>query len=567
MAEPVPAPLESRYGRLVAQLLWNRGHSDASSAEALFDARLDSLSSPFLLKNMELAATRVAQAVRDGERIAIYADYDIDGMSGLAILVSFLEACGAEGVIPYQPDRLNEGYGVHPAAMRSLAEQGVKVIVTVDTGIAALDAAVEAERLGITLIVTDHHQQIGELPRGAIVVNPNQKEDSSGLGYLSGAGMAFYLAIALRSKLREMNHFTPTRPQPDLREWLDLLVLGTIADHVELTGDNRALVRAGLKQLAKSKRTGLARLRDEVLARPEISARDVAFSLTPKLNAASRMGHAELSTELLLTRDPARAEELVGRILELNQTRSEVQAKIFEEAVAQLEDARGHVLLACGEWHEGVLGIVAAKLVEHFGKPSVVLTRLSHGENLLRGSMRTTPDVSCVATLAASRDLLDRFGGHEMAAGMQMKAEHLEEFRRRLSEGLGTERPAGDEEPAREILFDGKLPLADLHPMRVETLENLGPWGQGNPEPLFLAEGIPLENLRILKQSHAKLTLPEGQEIIGFFKAKEIESIRGEGHQKIDALLRPEINRFRGVETVQLKLEHVRPHQSIDPRP
>lgn len=322
-------------GTWVAQLLSSRGHSDAQAAEALFDARLDSLRSPFLLKNMDAAATRVAEAVRNGERIAIYADYDIDGMSGLAILVSFLEACGAEGVLPYQPDRLAEGYGVHAEAMTSLAAQGVKVVITVDTGIAAFDAALEASRLGLTLIVTDHHQQIGDLPQGAIVVNPNQKADSSGLGYLSGAGMAFYLAIALRSKLRELGHFNESLPQPDLREWLDLFVLGTIADHVELTGDNRALVRAGLKQLAKSRRTGLSLLRDEVLSRAEISTRDVAFSLHAQTQCGEPHGarrlHGAAPDERQCARHGARHRD---PRTEPNAQRN--PSEDFEEAVEQL---------------------------------------------------------------------------------------------------------------------------------------------------------------------------------------------------------------------------------------
>ena len=465
--------LTKRFGRILGQVAWARGYDKAEDVEALLSPRLDTLKSPFLMKNMEAAAARVATAVQNKEPLCVYADYDIDGMSGLAVLVSFLKACGAENVTSFQPDRLTDGYGVHPEAIRSIAEQGTRVIITVDTGISAHAAALEAQKIGVELIVTDHHQQLGELPVGACVVNPNQQGDTSGLGYLSGAGVAFYLAIGVRSKLRDAGWFNSGRPQPDLRSWLDIFVLGTIADQVELVGDNRALVRAGLEQLKKSQRAGLAELRNRVFAKVDTpSAQDVAFLLTPKLNAASRMGRAELSTELLLTENPERAEELTNEILNLNQKRSSVQAEIIDEALLQAEAEDNPITVVSGTWHEGVLGVVAAKLVEKLRKPAIVLAKLPHEEGMLRGSMRTHVGISCVAALEACKELLVRFGGHEMAAGLQLHESNFEAFKALLhTEGTRLSQMAS----APDISFDGALSSDPLLPAMCIFSRTLAP--------------------------------------------------------------------------------------------
>ena len=560
-----PAPFKQRFGKILGQVAWARGFDDPSAIEALLSPRLDSLSSPLLMLNMDRASDLITAAVIANDPICIYGDYDMDGMSGLAVLVSFLRACGAANITYYQPDRLNEGYGVHPEAIRSIAAQGAKIVVTVDTGTSAWEAAIEAQKLGLQFIVTDHHQQTGEIPVGACVVNPNQKGDTSGLGYLSGAGMAFYTAIAVRSKLRDKGWFTPQRPQPDLRQWLDLLILGTIADQVELQGDNRALVRAGLEQLQRSTRPGLACLRDRVFTRVTgmPSAQDVAFLLAPKLNAASRMGFAALSTELLLTDSATRADELVEEILSLNQKRSTIQAEIFADALAQAQAQDLPVTVVHGSWHEGVLGIVAAKLVEALGKPAIVLAETPHEEKTLRGSMRTVLGCSCVEILEACKEVLIRFGGHEMAAGMQLKFENIDRFKALIK--IAAENRDALELPLVE--FDGDLEAETLSPSDVNLVDSFGPWGSGNPEPLFRVTGLSLENVKLMKEQHVKLTLPGGAEVVGFFKASELEAFRQAGHQKFDALIHPGLNRFRGIETVQFKLAHARPHKSDDSTP
>jgi len=483
-------------------------------------------------------------------------------MTGLAILVSYLRSLGHENVSFFQPDRLSEGYGVHAAAIRDLASRGARLIITVDTGIAAFEAAEAAKEVGVDLLITDHHQQTAEtLPDTPYVVNPNQRGDTSGLSYLAGAGMAFYLCVAARSQLRKAAFFGPSRPEPDLRELLDLLVLGTVADSVELRGDNRILVRAGLKKLAFTRRPGLRALVDKVCSgETSLTAKDLAFSIAPKLNAASRMGQAHLSTELLLTQDPGRAQELVAQILKLNDQRSKVQAEIFESAQAQartqIEGSDPPVLVVRGEWHEGVLGVVAAKLVDAFKKPAIVLTELAHGEgpSLLRGSMRTLPKVHCLKILEGAHDVLLRYGGHRMAAGLQMRAEHFVEFTERLWES-GRAAPA-DLFAAEPVAYDGDL-TPRLQVRDIVALSQMAPWGAGNPEPLLRVRGLDPSKRQILKEKHVKFRTAEGHGLIGFSKAAEVGRFLDEGASKLEALVVPEINRFRGIETVQLRIEHV----------
>ncbi len=558
-----PDLLRNRFGDLSAQLLWSRGFDDLDSAESYLSVSLAQLSSPFLILNMNQAAERVCCAIETNEPIAIYADYDIDGMSGLAILATFFRKCGATKITTYQPDRLQEGYGVHPLAIEQLYQQGNQLILTVDTGTSAHAAAEVAVKLGVDLIVTDHHQQIGDIPSGICVVNPNQKGDTSPLKQLSGTGMAFYLAMAVRSLLRQKNFFNESRKEPDLREWLDLFTLGTIADQVEISGDNRPLLKAGLNRLNSTQRPGLAALIQRCLSGGTVqSARDVGFSITPKLNAASRMGQAALSTELLITESAERGRVLAEEILELNRQRSEIQAVIFEEAVQQAEQQpENSVIVVCGKWHEGVLGIVAAKIVDLFHRPTIVLSELGHEESTVRGSMRTIPGVSCMDVLGLANDLLLKWGGHEMAAGLQLKKENFLSLQKRL----GNFSASNLDTIVKPVFYDGALSSNNSPSVQeIETLNQLGPWGSGNPEPLFLIEKFSLSKLRLLKQSHVKGLTENGTEVIGFFKASELNSMKDEGISFADLLIRPEINRFQGREGVQFRIEYARPCVSLD---
>ena len=566
--EPIPTSLLERHGPLLGTFLWARGLDSEDSVENFLNPKLEDLSSPFKILNMKAASLRLAAALSNNESIAVYADYDMDGMSGLALLVSFFESCGAKTVTPYQPHRFEDGYGVHPDAIRTLADQGIKVIVTVDTGISASEAALEAKKCGVDLIITDHHKQLSDLPETPYILNPNQRLDDCGMTYLSGAGMAFYFAIAVRATLRSQGYFTKRQlAEPDLRQWLDLFVLGTVADSVDLVGDNRALVRSGLRQLIASERPGIKALRELTVPNAKyLSARDVSFSITPKLNAASRLGKAHLSTELLMTKDSARAQELASELMSLNEERGRIQSQVFDEAFGQAQDQVAAqdppVLVVHGDWHEGVLGVVAAKLTEKFSRPTIVLTKVSNDLDMLRGSMRTLAPVSCVKALDACQDLLHKYGGHAMAAGLQMKSRFIDDFSDRIWQSTRNFLSTLTEKAI--VSFDDFLPQAiDL--ANVEALEVTSPWGSGNPEPLYRVNGIELGSIQMMGGGqHLKCQIMDGITVIGFFKAEDVERLKKIGARRFDALVTPEINRFRNQKTVQLRLQYVRPSETSD---
>jgi len=555
--EPAPS-LISEFGPLLGGILWARGFDAPPAAQAFLNPSFEGLTSPFKMQDMQAAAERLAQAVTSGECICVYADYDMDGISGLALLESFLKACGTTQVSHYQPHRFDDGYGLHPEALAELHGQGVKVVVTVDTGTTALAAAAKARELDLHLIITDHHQTIPELPDTPWLVNPNRPDDESGLGYLSGVGVAFYLCIALRSVLRERGWFKEKGlSEPDLRKWLDLFTLGTVGDVVDLKNDNRVLVRTGLEQLLRTRRAGLRCLVDRVFAGTRrISARDVGFSLVPKLNAASRMGQAELSTRLLLCDDPVVAGQIVDKIIELNTQRSDIQAQVFaealEQAVLQMEQDP-KVLTVRGPWHEGVLGIVAAKIGERFGRPAIVLAEMEAGEEkLLRGSMRAKAPCHCVKLLDGASAHLIRYGGHQAAAGMQMKASSWDGF---VSDLARTAEQL-DYDQTQELAFDGEI---DRPPSLedIVRLERLAPWGAGNPEPLLLMRRVPVSLLGLLKEVHVKGKVG-GADVIGFSRGAEFEALRAQKVEHIDVLAVPEINIFRNQPKVQLRIEGLR---------
>jgi len=554
------------HGPLLGSTLWSRGFSpqNEASIQSFLNPRLDSLKSPFAMKNMSEGVDRLLHALKNDEPVCVYSDYDMDGISGLALLKSFLKACGFKNLSHFQPDRLAEGYGVHPNALDAIHKSGAKLVITVDTGTTAFEAVSHAKQLGLDIMITDHHQQVGEMPDTPWLINPNQQGDKSELGYLSGAGVAFYLCMGLRARMREQNLFSDKLPEPDLRNWLDVFCLGTIGDVVNLVEDNRALVRSGLPYLVRTRRPGLKLLLEAVLdpsALHNLSARDVAFSVVPKLNAASRMGEAHLSTELLMTEDETRAREIVERILELNALRSRTQATIFDEAFAQatrLFEASPltRVLVLTGQWHEGVLGIVAAKIAELFSMPSIILAQTHDGK--LRGSMRTRGDFNCVKILEGAASVLDRFGGHHAAAGMQLDIAKIDEFRNLLDLHVNTVYSA-EGSPLETQYFDGELLITQSPTVEdVLKLKAMEPFGAGNPEPLFLMKKISIADFDLLKGTHIKMKRAMVPEMIGFSKAAELDRLKARGTEAVDALLIPEINTFRNQARVQLRIQHLR---------
>jgi single-stranded-DNA-specific exonuclease len=559
--------LKKNYGELLGAALWSRGFGPESQdrIQNYLNPRLEKLTPPWGLKNIHRVVERLILAFKNKETVCVYADYDMDGMSGMCLLKSFLEACGFEKVHYYQPHRFDEGYGVHPEALREIHQRGAQLIITVDTGITAFSAATTCRDLGIDLIITDHHQQVGELPQTPYIINPNQKGDTSGLGYLSGSGVAFYVCMALRQRMREEALFLPPHNEPDLREWLDIFSLGTIGDVVDLVESNRILIRSGVTYLARSKRPGLRALLENVLEADSIAtltARDVAYSVIPKLNAASRMGKAQLSTQLLLCERPEEAENLVHEILQLNTLRSATQAKIFEEARRQAdailsENPHKQILCLVGQsWHEGVLGIVAAKIVEHYARPAIVLTQTEKGK--LRGSMRSRMGFHCVQILEKAATHLERFGGHQAAAGMQLESARLPKFCEELDQAM-LELYADSQHSDEKTFFDAELSNASpLNLSEVQKMLSMEPFGAGNPEPVFLMRKVPQDAFEFFRDTHIKVKHYLGVDMIGFQQARSLEKIIASGAHSVDLLVTPEINTFRNQMKVQLRIQDLR---------
>ncbi len=573
----------SKFGNLLGKVLWSRGFNnpEAENLKSFLDPKLQEIKSPSLMKNMDESIERLCLAIQKNERVCIYSDYDMDGIAGLSLLYSFLKACNIGNVMHFQPHRFDDGYGVHPAALEKLAkEENVSLVITVDTGTTAVEAVERANELGLDVIITDHHAAKEILPATPWLINPNQPGDTSELGYLSGTGMAFYFCMALRQKLREQGHFKNFK-EPDLRQWLDLFCLGTIGDVVDLRGDNRALIRAGLGYLINTSRPGLKVLIESCVSADQLSrlnARDLAFSVIPKLNAASRMGKAELSTELLLTPFRDRAEDLVEQILELNEIRSATQNEIMIEATAQAQEqskSGAQVIVVCGEWHEGVLGIVAAKLVEEFSKPAIVLSKVSEeieeelneesteqlrGSVSLRGSMRSPAPFHCLNLLAGAEQDLIQFGGHQAAAGMKLYETELDSLRASLNSTFERLYLGDNFDSSVEQSYDAELSINDdLKVNDVMSLASAEPFGAGNPEPTFLIRAFPGEHFSFLKDRHLKVKNIFGvPELIGFNHAKKFRELCEAGATAVDLLVVPELNVFRNQAKAQLRIQAIR---------
>jgi single-stranded-DNA-specific exonuclease len=501
---------------LVAELLLRRGIAEPEQARRFLDPTLDQLHDPFLLKGMAQAAERLATALAQGQRIAISGDYDVDGITSSALLGHFLKAAGGDAQV-FIPSRFDHGYGLTPASVEALMQIRPRLVVTVDNGITA---RAEVERLhaaAIETIVTDHHLPLAEGVPAGIVVNPLQPGCPYPFKRISGCGVTFKLVTALRKLLRERGWWSPARPEPNLKEYLDLVAIGTVADIVPLVDENRVFVHHGLEVLNRRdplhpRRPGIAAL--AAVARAEsITARTIGFQLAPRLNAAGRMTDGGLGVELLLATEPERAQALALQLDGENSARRQTGDEMFREAVRLIEAgglaARGALLVASPAFHEGVIGIVASRLVERYHLPALVLAE--NGRSY-RGSARSLPGLNVTQAIAAGADLLEQFGGHPAAGGCKLAKERLPAFRERFLAACEAEaRRAGP--PALQL--DARLDPATLDPGLVEQLLRLEPYGHGNPEPAFVLEhtALPAAPPKVLKERHLKWTLGRGLDL------------------------------------------------------
>lgn len=467
-----------------AALLQSRGCKTAEDAGNLINGA--PLSDPLLLKDMEKAVERISRAIEDFQKIAVYGDYDADGVTATSILYSYLESCGAD-VSFYIPEREGEGYGLNLTAVETLHERQVELIVTVDNGISSLAEITRAKELGMDVVVTDHHQPRQQLPDAVAVVDPFQEDDRSDCKGLCGAGLAFKLVQALEG--------TESDQQLLLEMYADLLAIGTVGDVVPIVGENRTFVKKGLQLLPQTDRPGLRALIEKAgLEGRTLTSESVAFGIVPRINATGRIGSPERAVRLLLSEDPEEAITLAADICDDNDYRKQLETEIYESALQQLHQEPDRlldrVLVVEGrDWHHGVIGIVASRITETFGKPCIVL---STNTQEAKGSGRSIEGFSLFLAVSACADLLTKFGGHPMAAGLTMPSENTAEFRRRINAYAATL----GEMSVPVLRLDGALKPARLSLDLPRTAQLLQPFGAGNPRPLYGLFGVILQEIQ-----------------------------------------------------------------------
>jgi single-stranded-DNA-specific exonuclease len=531
--------------------------TSVETAESFLSPKLGALRDPFLIKDMDEAAELVSNFITEKRKITIYGDYDADGVTATALLVEYLSGFGTP-VSFYIPHRLEEGYGLNEAAIRRIAADNTDLIVTVDCGINALLEITLAKQLGMEVIVTDHHQLPPAFKPVCPTVNPMRGDCTFPFKELSGVGLAFYLAIAVRSRLREKGFFKD-EAEPDLRRYLGLVALGTVADIVPLTEENRILVKSGLGMLSRSGKPGIQALVgvSGIKEGQGISADDIAFRLAPRLNAMGRLGPAGDAVRLMITEDEAEASSIATLMDSLNAQRQALQNEIFLECCVRIEkmedlEERRTIVLFDPGWHRGVVGIVASKIVETFGRPTLLFA--VEGE-LLRGSGRSINGFNLYRTLSDLGGLLKQFGGHENAAGVTLEYKNIEEFCDRF-EGLARER-IGTTDVATRIEADARLDFESIDGRILEELKMLPPFGCQNPQPVFWGGPVTVVSSRVVGKDHLKLKLRENKmtvDCIAFHKAP-LHPLAG---KSVDVLFHLETTAWQGREWMQAVIVDVK---------
>ena len=542
---------EAGYSDLLSTVLAARGVGSAESAAEFLDRERTLTLSPMLMRDMDKAVGRIQRAVAEGETVAVFGDYDVDGITSTVLLMDYLKSCGVK-CLRYIPRRIEDGYGLSKDAIRSLRDQGATLMVTVDCGITGNDEVDFANSIGLDVVVTDHHECKEALPRAAAGVDPHRPDCPYPFKHLAGVGVALKLALAL----------DPQREEALFARYCTLAAIGTVADVMQMTGENRTIVYRGLASIGNTDFLGLRALLQETgLADREVSSTQIGFVLAPRINAAGRMGEAELAADLLLTGDPARAELLARELCGLNRERQAVEQEIFAQAVEQIEflpdGERSALVLSSGSWHQGVVGIVASRLSEKYSCPSFMI-HLQNG--LGKGSCRSYGGFNLFAALESCQDLLVDFGGHELAAGFNIREEDIPAFRRRMNrcvcEFCNGEKPVSSLAVDVVIRDPGWVTLEEM-----EALSRLEPYGAGNERPVFAVMGARVESLQGVGQNrHLKLRLAMGEQRFDaiFFSATAAACGVAPG-MRVDAAFHLQINEFRGVSSVQLQLVDLRP--------
>lgn len=543
---------------VTAAVLVNRSIASKQAALDFFSTALNRIRSPFSIKDMDRCVQRIVAAIRYHEKILIFGDYDADGITATVVLYEFLQAVGAD-VRYYIPHRMTEGYGLGPGHISTVAMPGgIKLIVTVDCGSGSHEAVKKAADEGIDVIVTDHHHISENIPPAVAVVNPRRVDCPSGFRHLAGVGIAFFLVICLRKKLREISYFQ-NFPEPNLKQYCDLVAIGTIADMTPMIEDNRILTRAGLDLISAGGRMGINALIGTAGMRKDfVDVDDVAYRLAPRLNAAGRIDHANTAVNLLLCRDPAEAMQIAENLNALNSKRQVIEKKIYGDILIHIKnnpsllDQKSLVLFG-KTWHEGVLGIVASKLVRDFYRPVILLT-LQDG--LARGSGRSIPGFDLYQGLSNCSEDLERFGGHSMAAGLAIKPQDFHRFKENFEAAVQRMTQTGIFQ--QTVPVDCQIRLSAVSEKLLDELERLQPFGMENEEPLFMAENVAVAWSKTVGENHRRLLLnqpddPDKKTIQAIHFNVDPSSAAVNKFEKIAFKLR--WNRYNGNKTPQIIIE------------
>jgi single-stranded-DNA-specific exonuclease len=546
---------------VISRLLVNRGVTTPEDARLHLEGGLDALHDPFMMAGMREAVERIITARAGGEKIVIYGDYDVDGVTATALMLSFLRQTGFDAG-HYIPERLTEGYGLNTAALDSIKASGAGLVITVDNGVNALDAVAHAGSLGLDVIVTDHHKPGDILPAAVAVLNPNRRDCPYPCKGLAGVGVAFKLATALRSELYKRG--ASKEGLPVLRRLLDLVAVGSIGDCAPLMGENRLMARHGLTELSATERVGFVALKEKCgVNGASVTSREVAFALVPRLNAAGRLGKADIGLELLLTSDIREGKQIAAELDEENKRRQELQSHTVDEAMrvvaARIDLSKDRAIVVGSErWSPGVAGLVASKLVEKFCLPSaVVCFEGDYG----KGSARSVPAFDITDALGKVTAGLVRFGGHRAAAGFTIRRSEYEAFRESLMDVASQTLTLADARP--KIMIDMETEPAFINKDLLTRIKALEPFGEGNPAPVFMSRGLSFASSTVVgkDRNHARLALPGGTCVMGFHMADRLGAADTR-NRRYDIVYTAELSVWRETERVQFNLLDFRKSES-----
>lgn len=553
---PSDVALQNNLSRILsispvtASVLLARGVTTADEASRWMSGAQDGLHDPFLIPDMDLAVERMHLALSRQEQVCFYGDYDVDGVSATSLYLSFYQGLGGNGC-GYIPHRVREGYGLNEGAIRRLAQEGITLLVTSDCGTTSHREIALAEQLGMDVVVTDHHQTDATMPPALAVLNPHRRGAMYPFKGLCSAGLAYKVVLAYRQRYGSGD--------VDPESCLDLVALATVADIVPLQDENRILVREGLTQITRGSRCGIRALKQVAGITKACTSETIGFRLGPRLNAAGRLDHAMACVRLLTTESDVEAMQIAEQLEQLNRQRQQIEEGITSEAAASLtqDEPAAAIVLGSRDWHLGVVGIVAARLVDRFHRPSIVIA--VDGQGIGRGSARTVEGFDLYQGLSECRDLLEAYGGHPSAAGLTIKETRLEEFRRRFCEVVAQWAGVSPSMPTLHV--DAEVNLTEVNFNLIQELESLHPFGAGNPEPTLAVRGLDVVDARVVGEKHLKLRVRQGRSFIFDsigFRMGSFEELGLKVGRPVDLAFSPERNHWNGYDRMQLRIKALR---------